>query len=315
LALCLAAGPFAATAQVAPRRHKVGVLTPAAAQWHHPQVFTAALRDLGYDTASNLSLLVRDAGGRLGDLPRLAAALVDEKVDVILAVNTPGTRAAMDATRSIPIVMVAVADPVATGFVTSLSRPGGNVTGLSTLGRDLTGKKLELLKEAVPGAGRIAVLLHPDDPIVVPQVADAKVAAARLGVEARFFDVRDVGDLQKAFAAMRQWPAQAAMRLPGQAFGVSAPSIELAFKHRLPLMLTIKEEVRAGGLMSYDPDRAEMARRSAQLIDKILKGARPGDMPVEQPTKFELVINLKTARAVGLTIPPAVLARADEVIE
>lgn len=314
LTLGLAALPLAAAAQPVQRRYKLGVLTPSATQWQ-PQVLVAELRDLGYETGVNLTLLVRDAAGRLDDLPRLAAELVREKVDVILALNTPGTKAAIAATHTIPIVMEAVGDPVATKFVGSLSRPGGNVTGMSTLGRDITGKRLELLREAVPSASRIAVLLHPDDPIVAPQMADVASATARLGVQARFFPVRDVGDLEPAFDAMSRWPASAVLRLAGQAYQVSVPSIALALRYRLPLMLVSKDEVRAGGLMSYDPDRTELSKRSAQFVDKIFRGARAGDLPVEQPTKFELAINLTTAKALGLTVPRALLARADEVIE
>ena len=313
IAVGFLSGPVAAEAQ-ARKVYRVGVLTPSAAQWQ-PAVYRQALRELGYEEMVNLTLVVRDAGGRLETLPQLAMELGGENVDVIVAINTPGTRAAISATKTIPIVMSEVGDPVATGFVTNLRRPGGNVTGVSTLSRELTAKRLALLKEAVPRAARIAVLLHPDDPIVAPQVEETKVAAARLGVEPRFFAVRSAEELERAFATMKQWRAQAVLRLAGQAAALVKQTIELAFRYHLPTMLVTKQQVSAGGLMSYDPDRAEIARRTAYYVDKILKGAKPGDLPIEQPTKIELVINMKTAKALGLTIPPSLRLQADQVIE
>ena len=295
-------------------KHRVGILTPSTLQWP-PAVFVQAMRDHGYDENINLALLLRDAAGRLDMLPQLAAELVSQRVDVIVAVTTPGAQAARAATRSIPVVMSVVADPVAIGLVSNLARPESNLTGISNLGRQLTQKRLQLLKEALPAAVRIGVLLHPDDPIVAPQITDTKSAAEQLGVEARFFDVRGTVDLERAFAAMAEWRAEAILRLTGQSVLVAKPTIELALKYRLPTMLLTKEDVAGGALMSYDPDRIELLRRTAHFVDKILKGAVPRDLPIEQPTKFELVINLKTAKALGLTIPPALLARADEVIE
>jgi putative ABC transport system substrate-binding protein len=314
LGLLLFVAPFAVEAEQTQKRYRVGVLTPSASQWQ-PAVFTQALRDLGYEETVNLTISLRDAGGRLETLPQLATELVRENVDVMVAINTPGTRAAMNATKTIPIVMSMVADPVAMGFVTNLGRPGGNVTGVSNLNRELTAKRLELLKEAVPGAARIAVLLYPDDPVVAPQVEDTKAAAARLGVEPKFFAVRSAEDLRHAFAMMMTWRAQAVLRLAGLPFALSRPTIDLALRHRLPTMLLAKEEVSAGALMSYDSDRAELFRRSAWFVDKILKGARPGDLPVEQPTRFELRVNLRTAKSLGLTIPSSVILQADLVIE
>ena len=290
------------------------MLTPSASQWH-PEAFKQALRELGYEEPANVTILLRDAGGKLDKLPQLAQELVRERVDVLVAVTTPGTRAAMDATKAIPIVMTVVADPVAMGFVSNLGRPGGNVTGISNLNRELTTKRLELLKEAVPGAVRIAVLLHPDDPIVAPQMDDTKSVAPRLGVEPRFFPVRTTDDLRRAFTTMTEWRAHAVLRLAGLPLSLSTPAIELALRHHLPTMLVLKEEVTAGALMAYDANRAEMFGRSAWFVDRILKGARPGDLPVEQPTRFELRVNLKTAKALGLTIPSSVILRADLVIE
>lgn len=278
-------------------------------------MFRQALRELGYEERVNLTISLRDARGRLEILPQLASDLVRENVDVLVAVNTPGARAAISATQTTPIVMSVVGDPVATGLVTNLRRSDTNVTGVSNLNRELTAKRFELLKQAVPGAARIAVLLHPDDPIVAPQVEDTKTASAQLGVEAKFFAVRNVEDLRRAFTMMKEWRAHAVLRLAGQAFGVSKPTIELALQYRLPTMLLAKEEVSAGALMSYDPDRAELHRRTAYLVAKILNGVKPADLPIEQPTRFHLVINLKTARALGVTIPPSLLLRADQVIE
>lgn len=303
-----------AVAQQSQKAYRVGVLTPSASQWQ-PAVFRQALRDLGYREPSNLTLIVRDAGGRLDTLPQLAAELVRENVDVLVAVNTPCARAAIDATKTIPIVMSVVGDPLATGFVTNLGRPGGNVTGVSNLNREITAKRLQLLKETVPHLIRVAVLFHPDDPITAPQIRDIKASASQLGVEPRFFPVRNAEELQGAFATMVQWRAQAVLRLAGQAFPLSKPTVELAVKHSLPTMLLTKEDVALGALMSYDADRADLFRRTAHFVDKILKGAKAGQLAVEQPTKFELSINTKTAKAIGLTIPSPVLVRADHIVE
>lgn len=303
-----------ATAQPAQKVYRVGVLTPSPEQWQ-PAVFRQALQGLGYREPSNLVLIVRDAKGRLDALETLAGELVRGKVDVLVAVNTPGTRAAMGATTTVPIVMSVVGDPLATGFVTNLSRPGGNVTGVSNLNREITAKRLQLLKEAVPALARVAVLFHPDDPITTPQVRDTQAAAARLGVEVRFFPIRNIDDLRQAFAVLSQWRGQALLRLAGQAFPLSRQTADLALKHSLPTMLITKEDVALGALMAYDADRAELFRRTAYFVDKILKGANPGDLAVEQPTKFELSVNMKTAKALGLAIPPSLLLRADHVVE
>jgi putative ABC transport system substrate-binding protein len=313
LLLCLVL-PLETDAQQAQKIYRVGVLTPSASQWQ-PTVFREAMRDLGYRESANLTIKVRDAGARLEVLPQLAMDLVRDNVDVIVAINTPSTRAAIGATRTIPIVMSVVGDPLATGFVTNLSRPGGNVTGVSNLNREITAKRLQLLKEAVPAVTRVAVLFHPDDPISGPQVEDTKAAASQLGVEPKFFAVRDAEELPGTFAAMIDWRAQAILRLAGQAFPLSRPTVELALKHHLPTMMLTKQEVNLGGLLSYDSDRAELFRHTALFVDKILKGANPGELPVEQPRKFELAINLKTAKALGLTVPSSLLLRADRVIQ
>ena len=292
---------------------RIGVLTPAEPQWESA-AFREALRGLGYVEGTNVLIDVRSAEGKLERMPELAAALINSDVDVILAVNTPSTRAAMEATKTVPIIMAAVGDPVGLGLVTSLARPAGNVTGLSNMSGDLAGKRLELLKEAVPAARRIAVMMHPDDPIVPLQVKDITATAARIGVALEIIPVRQAQELDRAFQTALQWRAQGLLRLAGQATVVGPPTAELALKHRMPAMLLLRQDVEAGALMSYFTDHQALFRRAAIYVDKILKGAKPADLPVEQPTKFEFIINLKTAKQIRLTIPPNVLVRADRVI-
>jgi putative ABC transport system substrate-binding protein len=314
LAVTLPAAPLAVEAQPPARAHVVGVLTPHRehAQW---PAFFETLGQLGYEEGRNLRLVIRSADAKLDRLPGLAVDLVRAKVDVVVAVNTPASRAAIGATKDIPIVMAAVGDPVASGLVTNLARPGGNVTGISNVGAELAGKRLSLLKEAVPMARRIAVITNPEDPVTAPQIKETGRTAPSLGVEVRFFPVRAAGELPPAFEGMLKWQANAALWLQGGATAYQAPTIELATKHRLPLMVLQRPHVEAGGLLSYFPDHFELFRRVAVYVDQILKGAKPSDLPVEQPTKFELVINMKTARALGLTIPPSLLLRTDHVIE
>jgi len=292
---------------------RVGVLTPAERQWEGA-AFREALRNLGYVEGSDILIDVRSAEGKLERMPELAAALINSKVDVIVSVNTPSTRAAMEATKTIPIIMTAVGDPVGLGLVPSLARPGGNVTGLSNMSGDLAGKRLELLKEAVPRAKRIAVMMHPDDPIVPIQVKDINPTAARIGVALQIIPVREADELEGAFQRALQWRAQALLRLAGQATVIGPPTAELALKHQMPAMLLVRQDVEAGALMSYFTDQQALFRRAAMYVDKILKGTKTANLPIEQPTKFEFVINLKTAKQIGLTIPPNVLARADKVI-
>jgi putative ABC transport system substrate-binding protein len=292
---------------------KVGVLTPAERQWEGA-AFREALRSLGYVEGSNILIDVRSAEGKLERMPELAAALINSDVDVILSVNTPSTRAAIEATKAVPIVMAAIGDPVGLGLVPSLARPGGNVTGLSNMSGDLAGKRLELLKEAVPAARRIAVMMHPDDPIVPIQVKDINATAARIGVELEVIPLRHAHELERAFQRAVHWRAQGLLRLAGQATVIGPPTAELALKHRMPSMLLLRQDVEAGALMSYFTDHQALFRRAATYVDKILKGAKPAELPVEQPIKFEFFINLKTAKQIGLTIPPNVLARADKVI-
>jgi putative ABC transport system substrate-binding protein len=307
LALC-------SSAQAQPQaKPKIGVLTPAERQWESV-AFREGLRSLGYVEGSNIFLDVRSAEGKLERMPELAAALIHSDVDLIVSVNTPSTRAAMEATKTVPIVMAAIGDPVGLGIVTNLARPGGNVTGLSNMSGDLAGKRLELLKEAVPKAKRIAVMMHPDDPIVPIQIKDINATAARMGLELEIIPVRDASELESAFQRTLHWRAQGLLRLAGQATVIGPPTAELALKHRLPSMLLLRQDVEAGGLMSYFTDHQVLFRRAAMYVDKILKGIKPGEIPIEQPSRFEFYVNLKTAKQIGVTIPPNVLARADRVI-
>jgi len=272
-----------------------------------------ALRDLGYVEGRNILIADRSAEGRLERLTDLAADLVRLKVDVIIAGGVAATRAAREATATIPIVMLAT-DPLGAGLVTSLARPGGNITGVATLESELGAKRLELLKEAFPKASRVAVLYDPTtSPTVLKEVEDA---GARMKLQLQVIEVRTPEDLAPAFRKTKGWRAAALMVLASPFFSSQRLRIaSLAMEHRLPITVPHRAYAEAGGLMSYGPDFRDLSRRTAVFVDKILKGAKPADLPIEQPTKFELVINLKTARALGLTIPQSLLARADEVIQ
>jgi putative ABC transport system substrate-binding protein len=290
-----------------------------AASPHQHEAFRQGLRDLGYVEGRNLVIEYRDAEGKSERLPALAAELVALKVDVIFAPTTATALAAKQATRTLPIVFAVVADPVTSGFVTSLARPGGNVTGLSFLAPELVGKRLELLKQAIPGVTQVAVLWQPGglgERTEKDQLKGAEVAARALGVRVQFVEARGPADIDRAFSDMTRARAGALTVLTGaMLFTERRRLVDPAAKNRLPAVYPWREGVDAGGLMSYGPNVADLFRRAATYVDKILKGAKPADLPVEQPTKFELVINLKTAKALGLTIPPSVLGRADEVIQ
>jgi putative ABC transport system substrate-binding protein len=314
--LLLAASLALEAQQAVQALQTVGVLTPQRLEQQAAYAtFPEALRRLGYQEGSNLRMVVRSADGKLDRLPALAAELVAARPDVIVALNTPGARAALEATKQIPIVITSVGDPVGSGLVSNLARPGGNVTGVSNMVAELASKRLALLKEVVPRARRIATLFNPDDPVTVPQLRDAERAAPALKVETRFFPVKAIEDLPATFKQMLAWRADAALWLLGQQHAFQAGSIELAAQHRLPLMVANPLNVEAGGLISYTFDPVELYARTAAVVDRILKGAKPGDLPVEQPTKFELVINLKTAKALGIAIPLSLRLRADRVVE
>ena len=323
LALSLLAAPLAAEAQQAAKVARIGYLSPnLATSPHLREAFRQGLRDLGYVEGRNLVIEYRDAEGKVERLPALAAELVALKVDVIVTEggNTVVPLAAKQATSTLPIVFAATADPVATGLVTSLARPGGNVTGLSSFTTDLVGKRLELLTQAVPGIRQVAVLWLPGvygERTEKEMLTAAEVAARGLGVRLQFVEATpDPADLDRAFSDVTRARAGALTVLPSNLFQREHRRlVDLAARHRLPAVYPWRELVAVGGLMSYGASLTDSCRRAATYVDKILKGAKPGDLPVEQPTKFELVINLKTARTLGLTIPPSLLLRADKVIE
>jgi putative ABC transport system substrate-binding protein len=316
----LLTAPLAAVAQQATKIARIGYLAAnLAANPHLREAFLQGLRDLGYVEGRNVVIESRDAEGKLERLPALVAELVALKVDVIVAGGTAQALAAKHATSTLPIVFAQAADPVASGLVTSLARPGGNVTGLSMVSPDLVGKCLEQLKEAIPGVSRVAVLWRAGElgeRTERDMLKGAEVAARALGVRLQFLEAQGSADLDRAFSDMTKAHTDALTVLTSTTFtGERRRLVELAAKHRLPAVYPWREGVDAGGLMSYGPNGADMFRRAATYVDKILKGTKPSNLPVEQPTKFELVINLKTAKALGLTIPPAVLRRADQVIE
>ena len=318
--VALLAAPFAAEAQQAAKIARIGYLSHnRAANPHTHEAFRQGLRDLGYVEGRNVVIEYRDAEGKFERLSALAAELAALKVDVIVAPATAGALAAKHATRTLPIVFAVAADPVTSGLVTSLARPGGNVTGLSILAPELVGKNLELLTQGVPGVSRVAVLRQPGvlgERTEKDMLKEAEVAARALGVRPQFIEARGPDDFDRAFSEMIRVHAGALTVLPSTMFGSERRRlVDLAAKNRLPAMYSWREFVDAGGLMSYGPNVADNYRRAAAYVDKILKGAKPADLPVEQPTKFELVINRKTAKTLGLTIPPSLLQRADEIAQ
>ena len=280
------------------------------------EAFRKELRELGWVEGQNITIERRAPEWKYERLPVLAADLVRLKVDVIVATTPPATEAAKQATSTIPIVFTVSGDPVADGFVASLARPGGNVTGLATMGAELVGKQLELLKVVVPKVTRVAVLLNPQLRGHRVSVQQNEGAARALGVQMLLFEADKPAAIDTAFVSMKGQGAGGLVVLRDNFFRTQRVRIVgLAAKHRLPAVYGLREEAEAGGLMSYGASVLQMYRRAATYVDKILKGAKPADLPVEQPTKFELVINLKAAKALGLTIPPSLLAQADQVIE
>ncbi|HEY7220915.1 MAG TPA: ABC transporter substrate-binding protein [Candidatus Binatia bacterium] len=278
--------------------------------------FREGLRELGYVEGKNIVIEWRHAEGKLASIPGLAAELVRLKVDVIVSSGSVTTRLAKEATHTIPIVMTQDPDPIGNGFVASLARPGGNITGLSNLNRELSGKRLELLKETIPKLSRVAVFGTSTFPGNAQNLKEAELAAGGFGVNLQYLDVLDPKDIDAAFRRAVKGQAEAVLGLGGPVLNPQRTTVvELAAKSQLPAMYSIREYVEAGGLMSYGVSVTDLDRRAATYVDKILKGAKPADLPVEQPTKFEFVINLKAAKQIGLMIPPNVLARADRVIK
>jgi len=322
LAVVLAVGLTLAPlgeAQQAGKVYRIGYLSAGStsANPHNLEAFRQGLHELGWNEGRNIIIEYRSAEGRFERLPELVAELVQLKVDVIAASPTPAALAARNATRTIPIVGMSLADPVGLGIIASLARPGGNLTGVSySVGADIFGKDLDLLRQTVPKVRRVAVLSNPANPSQALIIKNIEAAAQSLGLQLVLVEARGPGEFEGAFATM-------ARERVGALFVVTDPAyiphrarlIELTAKNRLPSMFTQRADVEAGGLMSYGPNFPDMYRRAATYVDKILKGAQPAELPVEQPTKFELVINLKTAKALGLTIPPLLLGRADEVIQ
>jgi len=314
----IVAAPLAVEAQPSkiPRVGVLGGQSPAIIS--SPPVFALrqGLSELGYVEGQNIAFEWRWAGGKLERFPGLATELVNLKVDIIVAATPPGVEAAQRATRTIPIVMAFVSDPVALGFVASLARPGGNTTGLGVPSAEIVGKRLQLLREAVPTVAGIAVLSDPSQLGSSAEVRAAETAAEALGMPLQILEARSADELERAFSAVRRKRTAGVVLLQGTTlFAHRAYIAQLAAKYRLPTSVWTRDGAEAGCLMSYGANNADAARRAAAYVDKILKGAKPGDLPVEQPTKFELVINLKTAKALGLTIPPSVLGRADQIIE
>ncbi len=313
LGLGLLATPLAAEAQQAGKVYRVGVLSSGPSS--RSGLLRQGLRDLGYVEGLNLAVEWRSAEGRSERFDDLAAELVRLKVDVIVAPLPAAVFAAKRATTIIPIVMVNTPDPVQLGLVASLAHPGANITGLTSLSADFSIKQLELLKEAVPRVSRVAVLWNSSNPWHPRALKDMEGAARSLGVQLQILQVHDPEEFDKAFAAMTRERSGAVLVLADpMTFFYRTRLADLAAKHRLPAIYGLREHTDAGGFMSYWADSADLYRRTASFVDKILRGAKPTDLPVEQPTKFELVINLKTAKALGLTIPQSLLVRADEVI-
>jgi putative tryptophan/tyrosine transport system substrate-binding protein len=319
LTLALLAAPLEAWAQQTGKVPRIGWLGGPTRETAQPFVrpFLQGLKDLGWVEGQNILIEWRFAGGRAERLPELAADLVRLRVDLIVVPSTPTALAAKNATSTIPLVTVGGNDPVGLGLVTTLARPGGNITGLTImLGPEIAGKQLELLKEAVPKVPRVAVLWNPATPGNALALKEAEIAARALGVELHVLEARSLSDFDGAFAGMSAKRAGALLVLGDVMFVTHRRRLaDLATKSRLPAMYAQREYVDDGGLMSYGPVISDNFRRAATYVDKILKGAKPADLPVERPTNFELVINRKVAKAIGLTIPQSLLLRADQVID
>jgi putative tryptophan/tyrosine transport system substrate-binding protein len=317
LTLFIILAPPATEAQIG-KSYRIGFLGPSSAPENASwlEALRHGLRELGDVEGQNIVIEPRYADGHADRLPDLAAELVRLNVDVIVAPNNPAVAAAQRATRTIPIVMVAPTDPVGSGFVASLPRPGGNITGLSSQFAEIGSKRFQLLREAVPNVSRIAVLWDPTEPGRRDEVSVIEDASRTSGVQLWLFEARSPQEIDRAFASMIQTGAGAAIvQGTGMLFGQRARIAEQAARHRLPSMCAVREFVEAGCLMSYSVQFSDAFRRAAAYVDKILKGSKPADLPVEQPRTFDLVINLKTAKALGLTIPQSLLLRADQIIE
>jgi ABC-type uncharacterized transport system substrate-binding protein len=305
-----------AEAQQTKKISRVGLLSPIGAQITI-KVFREGLRDLGYVEGKNILIEYRNAEGKYDRLPELAAELVRLKVEVIVTSGgTPTALAAKRTTETVPIVFLLVGDPVASGLVASLARPGGNLTGLTNFAPELSGKRLELLKEAFPSISQVAIILNPGNPAATGVFKETQVVAQVMSLQLQAIEARNLKDLENAFEIVTTRGANALIVPPDPLIATYRQRVvELAARSRLPAMYDNREIAESGGLMSYGVNNSDLYRRAAVYVDKILKGAKPADLPVEQPTKFEFMINLKTAKQIGVTIPPNVLARADKVIK
>jgi putative tryptophan/tyrosine transport system substrate-binding protein len=318
LAGAAAAWPFAARAQQAGKIPRVGFMgnSTAALEANLVAPFREGLHELGYQEGRNIVIEYRWAEGKYERFPALVAELLAVPADVIVTAGTPATLAVKKATSTVPLVMIAVGDPVGTGIVPSLARPGGNITGLSSIAPDLEGKRLELLREVIPKLSHVVLFINPLNTFHMVSVQQAFAAAQALGIKLQPLEVRTSGELEAAFAAIVRQKPDALLILADRIFLHDRKRMmDFATEHRLPSVNAYRELVEAGGLMSYGPSYEDMHRRAADYVDKILKGAKPGDLPVEQPTKFTLIVNLKAAKAIGVDVPPILLTRADEVIE
>jgi putative ABC transport system substrate-binding protein len=309
IALC-----SAAEAQQAKKIPRIGYLA-AVTRPERTEAFRQGLRTLGYVEGNDIVIEYRTAAGKLDRVPHNAAEVVRLKVDVIVTAGPTDTRAAKEATSTIPIVMTFDSDPVGNGFVASLARPGGNITGLSILAPELSGKRLELLKEIIPRLSHVAVLGTSTEPGNAQVLKETELAAGVLGVQLQYLEVRGSEEIETAFRAAGKGRAEAVLVLSNPVLTQRKQIADLAMKSRLPAIYDRREFVEAGGLITYSVSLTDLDRRAATYVDKILKGAKPADLPVEQPTKFELIINLNAAKQIGLVVPPSVLARADKVIK
>jgi ABC-type uncharacterized transport system substrate-binding protein len=318
LVFTMLAMPLAAAAQPARKIPRLCFLTfdPGTPQSSRFDPFFQGLRDLGYVDGQTIIIDYLSAEGRGERFPALAADCLRLKADIVVVTTTPAAQAVKNATRTIPIVMHSLGDPVTTGLVASLARPGGNITGTTLMASGLAAKRLGLLKEIVPRISRVLVLAYLVDPIAAPQVKELESAAHSLGITLLVHDIRTADDLPAAFDAGAKERAEGVLTTAESIFVAQRNRVvQLAAQHRLPGIYPYRLTVDAGGLIAYDSYTSDLQRRSAAYVDKILKGSKPSDLPVEQPTKFELIINLKAAKALGLTIPPSLLQRADEVIQ
>ena len=307
-----------AEAQEPKKVPRIGVIFPAVSSVSAPfmAVFREGFHDLGYTEGKNIVIEERYADGKEDRLPALAAELVQLKVDIIMVGGGNATLAAKNATKTVPIVMGTASDPVGTGLVASLARPGGNITGSTLINPDLSGKRLELLKETIPKLKHVAVLIHRDNPAATLMLKETETAAQSLGLQLQILEVHGSNELENAFGVAKKGRAEAMNVLSSAFLQIERKKIvELASMGQLTAMYVDRQFVESGGLMSYGANIADQFRRAATYVDKILKGAKPADLPVEQPTKFELIINLKAAKQIGLKIPPNVLVRADKVIK